>query len=128
MRNSEKKHRIRNDLILIALTVSLAIAIGLSLYFLREDGETVRVTVHGETFGVYSLTEDRTVEIRSEEGINRLVIRDGEAFVEHADCPDGICAAHKPIKRMKESIVCLPHGVVITVEGKAADGSPDLVV
>ena len=128
MRKKQTKHRLRNDLILVAFLVSLAVAIGLSFYFLREEGRTVRVTVNGETFGVYSLTEDRTVEIRTEDGVNRLIIRDGKAFVAYADCPDGICAAHRPIGRVKESIVCLPHGVVITVEGKTTDNSPDLVI
>ncbi len=87
----------------------------------------MRVTVDGETWGSYSLAEDREVEIRTEKGVNRLVIRDGEAYVEFADCPDGICADHKPISRTKESIVCLPHGVVITVRGGESEDGVDLI-
>ena len=122
------KRRWRNDLILTLAIVSLAIAVGLCFYFFRDRGTEVQVTVNGETFGCYSLEEDRTVEICTEKGRNLLIIRNGEAYVEYADCPDGICEDHKPIFRVGESIVCLPHGVVITVRGVSGDGTPDLIV
>ena len=73
----------------------------------------------GEEYGTYPLSEDTVVEIRTGkdgEELNRLIIRDGKAFVERATCPDGICSNHRPISRDGESIVCLPHKVVITVE------------
>ena len=82
----------------------------------------IRVTVDGEEYGTYPLSEDAEVEIRTGkngEQLNRLVIKDGVAYVETATCPDGICAAHKPISRDGESIICLPHKVVVAVEEPA---------
>ena len=118
---SSHGHRVRNDLILIAvLLVSLSLA-GLAFYFFREEGDVVAVEIDGKPYGTYALSEDRTVEIRTGEGgeqLNLLVIKDGKAFVETATCPDGICAAHKPIFREGESIVCLPHRVVVTVRAR----------
>ena len=124
---TEPKRRFRNDLILIILLLSFAIAAGLFLYLFRGEGTEVQVTVDGETWGRYSLMEDSIVEIRTQKGVNRLVIQDGEAYVEFADCPDGICADHKPISRTKESIVCLPHGVVVTVRGGEDGKDVDLI-
>ena len=80
----------------------------------------VVVTVDGKEFGRYSLAEDVTVEIRTGaqgEELNLLVIKGGQAYVETATCPDGICAGHKPIKRDGESIVCLPHKIVVSLNG-----------
>lgn len=117
----------RNDVIFIAGLLVVAVLAGLALYLFRGEGNTVTVTVDKQTFGTYSLSEDRTVEIRTGENgeeLNILVIRDGEAYMETATCPDGICAAHKPISREGESIVCLPHKVVVTVtqtDGEAPD-------
>ena len=48
---------------------------------------------------------------------NVLVIKDGVAFVESADCPDEVCVAHLPISREGETIVCLPHRLVIRIVG-----------
>ena len=124
------RHKRRNDLILIVSLLLILSLIGASVLLFREEGDTVRVTVDGKLYGVYSLSEDLSVDIRTGENgehLNRLIIKDGKAYVEEASCPDGICAAHRPIFREGESIVCLPNRVVITVHTDGADDAPDIV-
>ena len=92
------------------------------LFLFSDEGDRVVVTVNGEVYATYALSENVEVDIRTGangEQLNRLVIRDGQATVETASCPDGICAAHHPVSRDGESIICLPHKVVISVEGKS---------
>ena len=121
--------KFKNDVIFIAILLAVVTVAGLAIFFLRGEGSTVKVEVDGKVIGTYSLSIDREVEIitgENREQYNVLVIRDGKATVSSASCPDGICAAHKPISREGESIVCLPHRVVITVVG--GDGNqPDIV-
>lgn len=121
--------KFKNDLILIAVILAVVAILALIL-FLRGEGTTVRVELDGRVIGSYSLAVDREVEILSGENgeeKNLLVIRDGKAYVSSATCPDGICANHRPISRVGESIVCLPHGVVITVIGEDK-AQPDIIV
>ena len=121
----------RNDVIFIAALLLIVSLCGLCFYFFRGEGDKVVVTVDGKTFGTYSLATDTKVEIRTgaeDEELNVLVIKDGQAYVETATCPDGICAGHKPISREGESIVCLPHKVVITVYATEEEETPDIVV
>lgn len=120
-------HRLRNDIIFIAVLLIVVSAIGLSYFFFRGEGDTVEVSLGGKERGSYSLNEDRTVEIKSERGYNILVIKDGEAYVSEASCPDGICSAHKPVSRDGESIICLPNEVVISVSAKDSENTPDIV-
>lgn len=126
-----KKKKLLGDALLIGGIVLLAVATALCLFLLRAEGDTVTVEIDGQIFGTYALSEDVRVEIPSGEGqLNVLVIRNGEACVESATCPDGICAKHRPVSHDGEQIVCLPHKVVITVR-KAADptteAGPDIV-
>jgi hypothetical protein len=124
-KNAAKKRR--NDVILIvSLLLSLSL-IGALLLLFSKEGDTVIVTVDGAVFGEYPLCEDRVVEIRTNSTLNILVIRDGRAHIREASCPDGICAAHKPISRQGESIVCLPHRVVVTVQCTEQQNAPDIV-
>lgn len=120
----------RNDVILVGVLLLLCAVGILYLFVLRESGNVVKVTVDGELYGVYSLAEDITEEIRSGENgsaMNRLIIRDGRAYMETASCPDGICVSHRPIFRNGESIVCLPNRVVVTVFTDDAADAPDIV-
>jgi hypothetical protein len=122
----ETKKR-RNDVILIAALLVTASLMGLCFFLLRGEGSTVTVEVDGRVFGSYSLSTDRRVDIPTGDGeLNCLVIRDGKAYMETATCPDGICVSHRPISRKGESIVCLPHKVVVTVIGGEAE-APDVV-
>ena len=50
--------------------------------------------------------------------INIIKIYDHKADMIASTCPDLICVHSKPISRSSESIVCLPHKVVITVVNK----------
>ena len=121
----------RNDLLLVAALVLVFAVLGTVFFFSRTEGDTVIVTIDREIFGTYPLSEDVTVDIiTGEQGehLNRLIIRDGQAFVETASCPDGICAAHKPIYRNGESIVCLPNRVVVTVRTTEKADEPDIII
>ena len=125
MATAEKKRLRRNDMIFIAILVGVIAIAGACLYLFRGEGNAVTVSVNGKVIATYPLDEDRTEDIHTgEDGLNRLIIKDGKAWIETASCPDGICAAHKPIHRDGESIVCLPNKVVVTVqvtEGSQAD-------
>lgn len=118
----------RNDVIFIALLVAVVVLLGAGMYFFRGHGDSITITVDGNLYGSYPLSVDTVVEIATDHGYNRLVVQDGQAKMDAADCPDGICAAHRPISRMGESIVCLPHKVVVTVVTSTPDDGPDIVV
>ena len=129
-RDGRQKKQSRNDLILAFVLLFLAALGGIYLFFFRESGSVVKITVDGTEWAVYSLEEDRVVEIpsgESEKGYNRLVIRQGKAYVESASCPDGICAKHRAVFRDGESIICLPNRVVITVHSEKTSDAPDAV-
>ena len=112
----------KNDVILIAvlLVAALLTAGGMRIWQMNNTKDTanVVVTIDGEVYGTYPLSEDRTERIELPDGsYNILVISDGYADVTEASCPDQICVKHNHIRYSKESIVCLPNKVVVTVEG-----------
>ncbi|HJA94400.1 MAG TPA: NusG domain II-containing protein [Candidatus Eisenbergiella merdipullorum] len=105
------------DLLLLAAVLGAAFLFALFLVLLGRKGNSVEVVCDGRILGEYSLTEDRRVPIRVENGENLLVIQDGQAWVEEADCPDGLCIRQGRISRVGESIICLPHRLAITITG-----------
>lgn len=84
----------------------------------------VVVTVDGEIYGRYSLSEDQVIEIEKADFYNRIRIEDGEAYMEEANCPDGYCEEQGKISDRTQTIVCLPHKLVVEIEDvKTADQS-----
>lgn len=110
----------KNDLLLAAVVALSACLILIFQYCGRESGEQyIEITVGGEPYGTFSLKEDRIIRINK---TNRLVIRDGSAEMEWADCPDQICVDHSPVKYGGESIICLPNKVVVSVVSSEENG------
>ena len=122
--------KFKNDVIFILSLVVLTVAIGLFVYLSGEEGDTVSVYIDGEFYVSYPLSVNISVDIVTGEDksrLNTLVIKDGKAYVEYASCPDGICAAHKPISREGESIVCLPNRVVVSVKTETNEDGVDII-
>jgi hypothetical protein len=77
------------------------------------DGMRVRITQNGEVVGEYPLTEERSVSVSGDSGTNLIVI-DGESVrMEEADCPDRYCIRQGRISRRPDTIVCLPHRLIV---------------
>lgn len=110
------RRRVRNDILLIAAVLALAAIAFLIFHFSGSRGDHVVVLMGGEQVASYSLSEELELVLRTGEETNTLVIRDGKAQVTAATCPDGICVNHHPIDKAGETIVCLPHQLVIKVE------------
>lgn len=111
MKNGLKK----KDWILIGIILCVAALTILVYTFIGGAGANrVVIKIEGEIEGIYSLSEDREVEING--GTNLLRIKGGEASMIEADCPDKLCVHQKPVSLNHESIICLPNKVVVEVE------------
>ena len=109
------KKRIINDIILASAVLILAVVLIIAYKALTSDGTYAAVIIDGKESGAYLLSEDVKSVIETEHGKNVLVIKDGSARVAEADCPDLVCARHREISLVGESIVCLPHRLVIEI-------------
>lgn len=56
---------------------------------------------------------------------NLLCIAGGKVWMEEADCRDQICVHHKPVSGSRESIICLPHKLVIEMTGASPDDTQE---
>lgn len=110
----------KKDIILLVGILLIAFIIWLIPLFLNKDAPAVvRVLQEGLEIGTYSILEDQTISISyEEEGYNLLLISGGQVSVSDADCPDGLCIRQRAISRNGESIICLPHKLVIQIESK----------
>ena len=117
----------KNDIILIAIILVITIGCLLGMRIWQKNntrGDALAVvTIDGEIYGEYPLSEDLTERIDLPDGsYNVLTVKDGYAQVTEASCPDQICVHHNHVKYSGESIVCLPNKLVVTVQGGEDNG------
>ena len=117
--------KLRVDLILIAALLLLSGVLYLVLRAGRQEGGVAVVRVNGVETERHSLSVNGTFPLNG--GSNILVIRDGQAWLSEANCPDLLCVRQGRIHYTGQVITCLPNRVTVTVEGGESDGV-DLVV
>lgn len=107
----------KTDYLLIA--VALLAAVGIRFFYSAgaEKGKGVEITVDGESKAFLPIDENDNIRIDTDGGYNVITVKDGEVTVTEADCRDQICVEHKKIKKTGETIVCLPHKLVVTITG-----------
>jgi hypothetical protein len=139
-----KQHISKPDILLIVFFIGLAVLLEVWMLFGRQSGTMVEISYDGSKLYTLRLEQSAkeqrfcliTYPVTSENGSDPLVsfssaipecptdisynllsIHDGKVTMEAADCHDQICVHHIPISGSNESIICLPHKLVVTVTG-----------
>ena len=125
----------KGDFWLLLVFILAALLAAAFLSFTGTKGSAVIVTVDGHFYGSYPLNEECKIIItpshgsrgrsgsKEEDFTNTLVIKNGFAEMTGADCPDQICVKHRPVHKTGETIICLPHKVIVRITGDDSSGS-----
>lgn len=71
---------------------------------------------------------EKKLNIKSSSGNNSILIRDNTIKVISADCKDDLCVKQGEISKVGESIICLPHKLIIEIKGDEKDSSSDMIL
>ena len=108
----------KKDFILIGVLLVIAlIGLGVTQFLQHQTGASVTITIGGEIYGTYPLDQSRTIEINDAKGYNKVVIENGSVHMADANCPDQYCVQHTAIPAGHETIICLPHELVVEITG-----------
>lgn len=81
----------------------------------KTQGNRVEVYVDNQLKHTYDLETDGEYEIGDNSNKNIIVVKDKQVYMKEADCPDKICVRQGKISNNKETIICLPHKLVVKV-------------
>ena len=109
----------RRDLILIACALALSGALyAFSQLTLGTMASNVVVTVDGsEVLRRPLAMEDSYVVEQSDGSRNVIRVEGGAVYMQEANCRDGLCIRQGRMKNAAKTIVCLPHKLVVRLEG-----------
>lgn len=105
----------KSDIVLLVVILVVALIVLAYIMLTRKPGAKVQISIDGKVEKTFSLEEDYEYQVITDMGNNLIVIKDGVVDVTAADCPDRVCANHVPIKNVGETIICLPHKLVVEI-------------
>lgn len=109
------------DCVIIALVLTLALAVALPFYLRPHDTLTCEIVQDGEIIQKIALTDTVEETVTIEGAVTNVieVTARGVRFAE-SDCPDQVCVRSGLLTRAGQSAVCLPNRVIVRLTGAAA--------
>lgn len=104
---------------LITITILLAISlVGIALFYslnATDQPLSVRVSRQGQVLSILPLSQNYSETFSDATGYNTLVIFNGKVQITAADCPEQVCVNTHSISTPGETIVCLPHKLIVEI-------------
>lgn len=78
---------------------------------IKQDGKVIR------TFDLDKIDTAEEIKITYKDGYNIIRIETGRIRIVDADCPDKLCVKTGWITESGQSVICLPHKLIIKIQG-----------
>lgn len=122
----------RGDVLIIVLVLLAALALYVVSLAAPAGGvTTVVVTVGGREVLRRPLAVNAEYQVPLPDGeTNVICVQNGAVYMKEANCRDGLCLRQGKVRNQAKTIVCLPHEVVVKLEGDAqtADDGLDVII
>lgn len=116
----------------VILTICLLLAAGIFYLLIQimghTEGNQVIITVNGQEYGRYPLSENKEINVKNENGYNTVIISNGKVRMKDADCPDKYCVNQGEINKNGQTLICLPHKLSVEVNASDKVNGIDAVV
>ncbi|MCR8844663.1 NusG domain II-containing protein [Paenibacillus sp. SC116] len=121
----------RGDIVIICLVIVAALAFFIPKWLIQNSSEnnhnmtmTAEITVDGKLFKQVTLTEEeQIITVPTDHGTNVLKVHNHGIEMIEADCPDQVCLSFGFVSRKGDTIVCLPHRVLVELKTDQAEES-----
>lgn len=84
------------------------------------------IKLNGKTYDNIPLSSfkgEKEIEIKNDHGHNIIKIKDNEISIIEADCDDSLCIKQGSITKVGQTLVCLPHKLIIEIKGDESTSS-----
>ena len=109
----------KKDIIILSVLLVIAITAYLFFYMVNQkDAGYVNIYRQDRLIETYPVSKDGEYKIKTDDDFNQIVIKKGIVSMKDANCPDQLCVKQGRISKSGESIICLPHKIVVTISSK----------
>ncbi len=109
----------------VLIFAGLALVLAAILRLRPKQSGLVGIYRDGQLVETVDLTKDRTIALDGAAGGAVAAVRNGEIYMESAECPDQVCVEHGPLRPGGTPIVCLPNH--LSIQWMEQDAAVDAV-
>ena len=104
------------DLFLLCIILGISF-IGLILIknLVYEKGSTVEIIVDNKVEKILNLNKDTEYTQDIMNDYNIIKIKDKKVSIIESNCKNQICVNHVSISKVGETIICLPHSLIVKI-------------
>lgn len=108
--------------IIITLIVVSLLSSGIIIYSSAKnkyESQYIEISVGGNLYKKipFNSSVEETIDVKTDLGENVIRISKGYVQILDADCPDKVCIRDGSISKPGQSLVCLPHKLVVEIKG-----------
>ena len=112
----KKKLITKGDVIFMISAFLFGVILLIMMRSFMHKGKRIKVSIDGKVVLVASLEEDKEYSFDGYNGgFNTVVVKNNKAYIKEADCPDRLCVKQGKISKTGETIICLPHRLIVEV-------------
>lgn len=104
---------------LIILSFTPNFILGSKLYK-NYSSTYANIKVSGKLYDNIPLSSfkgEKIIDINTPKGSNKILIRNNTVKIIEADCKDELCIKQGEISKVSQTLVCLPHELIIEIKG-----------
>lgn len=75
-----------------------------------------------------NVKKSEKVNLNLPNGKNTLLIKNNSIQMKSANCNDALCVKQGNISKVGQTIICLPHKLIIEIKGDELDSKDDLIL
>ena len=122
------------DIVIIAVLLILSFTPHLIFFKTSQKGSKNNyaiIQVDGKIHKKIDLSKvkkSEKVNLNLPNGKNTLLIKDNSIQMDSANCNDALCVKQGNISKVGQTIICLPHKLIIEIKGDELDSKDDLIL
>lgn len=83
---------------------------------------------HYDNIDLYNNDREKELKLNLPFGENTLLIKDNSIKMKDANCNDSLCVKQGAISKVGQTIICLPHELIIEIKGDESGSSNDMIL
>lgn len=122
------------DIVIIAVLLILSFTPHLIFFKTSQKGSKNNyaiIQVDGKIHKKIDLSKvkkSEKVNLNLPNGKNTLLIKNNSIQMKSANCNDALCVKQGNISKVGQTIICLPHKLIIEIKGDELDSKDDLIL